>query len=64
MVEHIDVFEATAPAGVVPVNQDGEVLRFERPEREALRERLLRGEFTLEAGLILGRWLLRADHAP
>lgn len=57
MVEHIDVFEVTAPAGVVPQNQDGEVLRFERIERAPLRERLLRSEFTLEAGLILGRWL-------
>ncbi len=57
MIEHIDVFEATVPAGVVPVNQDGEVQRFERVEQGPLRERLLRGEFTLEAGLILARWL-------
>lgn len=61
MVEHIDVFEATAPVGVVPVNQDGEVLRFERLEHAPLRGRLLRGEFTLEASLILARWLQRAD---
>lgn len=57
MVEHIDVYEATVPAGVVPVNQDGEVLRFERIERMPLREGLMRGEFTLEASLILARWL-------
>lgn len=57
MVEHIDVFEATVPAGMVPANQDGEVLRFESIERLPLRERLMRGEFTLEASLILGRWL-------
>ncbi|MDP3822381.1 MAG: NUDIX domain-containing protein [Burkholderiales bacterium] len=57
MVENIDVFEATVPAGVVPVNQDGEVLRFERIERAPLRERLVRGEFTLEASLILARGL-------
>jgi 8-oxo-dGTP pyrophosphatase MutT (NUDIX family) len=57
MVEHIDVFEAAVPAGVVPANQDGEVLRFERIERVPLRERLMRDEFTLEAGLILARWL-------
>lgn len=58
MVEHIDVFEATVPAGVVPVNQDGEVLRFECVGKTLLRERLLRGEFTLEASLILGRVFL------
>jgi 8-oxo-dGTP pyrophosphatase MutT (NUDIX family) len=57
MVEHIDVFKATVPAGVVPLNQDGEVLRFERIEPAPLRGRLMRGEFTLEAGLILARWL-------
>lgn len=57
MVEHIAVFEATVPAGVVPVNQDGEVLRFERIERAPLRERLVRGKFTLEASLILARGL-------
>lgn len=58
MVEHIDVFEATVPAEVVPVNQDGEVLRFERVEPAPLRERLVHGEFTLEASLILARLLL------
>lgn len=57
MVEHIDVFEATLPIGLVPVNQDGEVLRFERIEHAPLRERLMQGKFTLEASLILGRWL-------
>lgn len=56
MVEHIDVFEATVPASVVPANQDGEVLRFERLGLLPLRQRLMRGEFTLEASLILGRW--------
>ena len=57
MVEHIDVFEATVPSGVVPVNQDGEVLRFERIEQVPLRNRLLHGDFTLEASLILARGL-------
>ncbi|MEQ1683616.1 MAG: NUDIX domain-containing protein [Burkholderiaceae bacterium] len=57
MVEHIDVFEATVRRGVVPENQDGEVQRFERVERVPLRERLMQGMFTLEASLILGRWL-------
>ena len=57
MVEQIDVFEAVVPAGVVPENQDGEVERFERVDHADLRERLVRGEFTLEASLILARCL-------
>ena len=63
MVEHIDVFEATVPAGVVPENQDGEVERFERVDHADLRERLLRGEFTLEASLILAQCLQRTGGA-
>ena len=57
MVEQIDVFEAVVPAGVAPENQDGEVERFERVDHAELRERLVRGEFTLEASLILARCL-------
>ena len=63
MVEHIDVFEATVPAGVVPENQDGEVERFELVDHADLRERLLRGEFTLEASLILAQCLQRTGGA-
>jgi 8-oxo-dGTP pyrophosphatase MutT (NUDIX family) len=63
MVEHIDVFEATVPAGVVPANQDGEVLRFECLERGPLRQRLMQGGFTLEASLILAQGL-QADAEP
>jgi 8-oxo-dGTP pyrophosphatase MutT (NUDIX family) len=63
MVEHIDVFEATVPAGVVPANQDGEVLRFERLGGVPLRERLMQGAFTLEASLILGQGLRQAARA-
>ncbi|MEO8806153.1 MAG: NUDIX domain-containing protein [Burkholderiaceae bacterium] len=59
MVEHIDVFEATVPAGRVPVNQDGEVERFECVGRAALVERLHAGAFTLEAAMILAAWLGR-----
>ncbi len=61
MVEHTDVFEATVPSGVVPVNQDGEVHRFERVDHVDLRARMLRGEFTLEASWILARCLRRMD---
>ena len=53
MIEHIDVFEAVVPAGLAPLNQDGEVAAFECLSVEALRERLHAGAFTLEAALIL-----------
>ncbi|MEO8057511.1 MAG: NUDIX domain-containing protein [Burkholderiales bacterium] len=59
MVEHIDVFEATVPAGTVPENQDGEVERFEHLDRQNLISRLHDGAFTLEAGLILATFLSR-----
>ena len=52
MVERIDWFRCTVPDGVVPVNQDGEVERFELMGREALIERMVGGQFTLEAALI------------
>lgn len=53
VVEHLDWFECTVPQGQVPVNQDGEVEEFRLLAPGELRERLHRGEFTLEAGLIL-----------
>lgn len=53
MVEHIDVFEAVVPDGLEPVNQDGEVERFECLAPEALAERLAEDRFTLEAALML-----------
>ena len=53
MVEHIHVYSATVPAGLAPLNQDGEVVAFECVPREVLTQRLLAGQFTLEAGLIL-----------
>jgi len=57
MVEHIDMFEALVPAGLDPVNQDGEVQGFACLERAALVERLAAGGFTLEAALILAHAL-------
>ena len=54
MIEHIEVFRAVVPDGVEPVNQDGEVERFECLPADALLERLSAGAFTLEAALILG----------
>ena len=58
LVEHIALFEATAPAGLAPANQDGEVERFERLDTPALVERLHAGAFTSEAALILATWLI------
>ena len=59
VIEHVEVFEATVPAQLVPANQDGEVERFECLTIAALLERLAAGEFSLEATLILDRWLAR-----
>lgn len=53
MVEHLDVFRARLPDGVVPCNRDGEVERFECLCARELEARLARGDFTLEATLIL-----------
>jgi 8-oxo-dGTP pyrophosphatase MutT (NUDIX family) len=53
MVEHIHVHETIVPTRLTPVNQDGEVARFERLSLGELRERLQAGAFTLEAALIL-----------
>jgi len=53
MVEHIDVFRARLSAGLVPSNRDGEVERFECLDAGELEQRLARGDFTLEASLIL-----------
>jgi 8-oxo-dGTP pyrophosphatase MutT (NUDIX family) len=61
MVEFIDVFGGIAPAGLVPVNRDGEVERFECCDETDLVARLAAGAFTLEATLILGALLERRD---
>lgn len=57
MIEHIEVYEALVPEGVVPANRDGEVERFERLGPAALLQRLQAEAFTLEAALILVAWL-------
>ena len=59
MVEHIDVFEALVSVAQTPLNQDGEVERFERLVPAVLAERLAEGRFTLEAALILATSLRR-----
>ncbi len=51
--EDIDWYLCTVPKGMAPVNQDGEVVQFALMAREELAQALQRGEFTLEAALIL-----------
>jgi len=53
MRERIDWFGATVPAGTEPVNQDGEVERFEAWSAAQVRARLGAGAFTPEAALVL-----------
>ena len=57
MVEHMHCFAARVPAGLVPVNQDGEVQRFEAQTRDELRRRLHADAFTVEAALELLGWV-------
>jgi 8-oxo-dGTP pyrophosphatase MutT (NUDIX family) len=52
-VEHIDWYRCVVPVGLVPVNQDGEVAQFCLLQAKDLAARLLRGEFTIEAALVL-----------
>jgi 8-oxo-dGTP pyrophosphatase MutT (NUDIX family) len=59
LVEHIHMFEAVAPDSMQPVNQDGEVERFECIARSELVERLQADAFTVEASAILATWLQR-----
>jgi len=53
VVEQLDWFQCTVPAGVQPLNQDGEVAQFLLLEPHQLLARLERNEFTTEAALIL-----------
>ena len=53
VVEDIDWYTCTAPDGVMPVNQDGEVDQFRLMTSEEVADALQRGEFTMEAALIL-----------
>jgi 8-oxo-dGTP pyrophosphatase MutT (NUDIX family) len=53
VVEHIDWYCCTLPDGLVPLNQDGEVAQFALLNPADLITAMERGEFTLEAALIL-----------
>lgn len=59
MAERIDMFEATVPGSLEPVNHDGEVAAFECLPLDMLWQRLRDGVFTLDATLILLHWLQR-----
>lgn len=60
-VERIDWYRCTVPAQVLPVNQDGEVERFEVVSPDRLRADVAAGRYTLEAGLIVAPDLLMSD---
>ena len=53
MVERIDWFSATVPAGLAPTNQDGEVDEFALRAPEELYVQVAEGRFTLEAALVM-----------
>lgn len=53
LTEQIDWYTCTMPDGLVPRNQDGEVVRFCLMDAGQLIEALQRKEFTLEAALVL-----------
>lgn len=57
MRERIDWFCAQVPGGVEPVNQDGEVERFDLQPLDVLRTQVAQGQFTLEAGLVIAGYL-------
>lgn len=53
MVERIDWFQAQVPIGVEPLNQDGEVERFDLVPVDAVCAQVAQGQFTPEAGLVI-----------
>ncbi|RZJ26414.1 MAG: NUDIX domain-containing protein [Haliea sp.] len=53
VVEHIDWYRCVVPEGVEPANQDGEVEEFRLMEPRDVAGRMLSGDFTPEAALIL-----------
>ncbi len=55
VLEQIDWYRCALPAGVVPANQDGEVAQFALMPGDEVVQRLLQGEFTTEAALILAQ---------
>lgn len=56
MRERVAWWSARLPGGVAPVNQDGEVARFEHWSHAAVQTQLAAGAFTPEAALVLGAY--------
>ena len=61
MQEFIEWYVATVPESLTPNNQDGEVAQFVLMDDAQLLASLQRGEFTIEAALILANVLNIAD---
>jgi 8-oxo-dGTP pyrophosphatase MutT (NUDIX family) len=53
VVEDIEWFSSTVPEAMLPANQDGEVAQFRLMSQQELVEAMQRGDFTLEAALVL-----------
>ena len=53
MQEFIEWYVATVPDGLTPINQDGEVAQFVLMDEAQLLAAMQRGEFTLEAALMM-----------
>ena len=53
MQEFIEWYVATVPDGLIPINQDGEVAQFALMDEAQLLAAMQRGDFTLEAALIM-----------
>ena len=53
VVEVLDWYACTLPADVSPANQDGEVAGFRAMDGDEVTQRLERGEFTIDAALVL-----------
>ena len=57
MQEFIEWYVATVPDGLIPNNQDGEVVQFALMDEAQLLAAMQRGDFTLEAALITAAML-------
>ena len=53
MQEYIEWYVATVPAGLTPINQDGEVAQFVLMDAQEMVAAMQRGTFTTEAALIM-----------
>jgi 8-oxo-dGTP pyrophosphatase MutT (NUDIX family) len=64
MQEFIEWYVATLPDGMTPINQDGEVAQFMLMDQAQLLAAMQRGDFTLEAALMMAGVLgLLADQS-